>query len=155
MEGLGLLHCDAESGQLHRGIGQTDEVFKLRCIANTLMQAFERYYIALAVLAKNGSGKISAGELETLCHLTAQRLSLLYAQVAPEFFDRSLFKGFIAVLREQRLIRTDENGKLVYDAALETWAKDAKLVLSREVIHSILKVTPEMARGVEPAAAED
>ena len=61
----------------------------------------------------------------------------------------------IAVLREQRLIRTDENGKLVYDAALETWAKDAKLVLSREVIHSILKVTPEMARGVEPAAAED
>ena len=59
------------------------------------------------------------------------------------------------MLREQRLIRTDENGKLVYDAALETWAKDAKLVLSREVIHSILKVTPEMARGVEPAAAED
>ncbi len=155
MEGLGLLHYDAESGQLHRGIGQTDEVFKLRCIANTLMQAFERYYIAVAVLAKNGPGKISAGELETLCHLTAQRLSLLYAQVAPEFFDRSLFKGFIAVLREQHLVRTDENGKLVYDAALETWAKDAKLVLSREVIHSILKITPEMAREAEPAAAAE
>lgn len=155
MVNLGLLQYDADSGQLHRDIGQTDEVFKLRCIANTLMQAFERYYIALAVLAKNGSGKISAGELETLCHLTAQRLSLLYAQVAPEFFDRSLFKGFIAVLREQHLVRTDENGKLIYDATLENWAKDAKLVLSREVIHSILKITPEMAREAEPVAAED
>jgi glycerol-3-phosphate O-acyltransferase len=59
------------------------------------------------------------------------------------------------VLREQHLVRTDENGKLIYDATLENWAKDAKLVLSREVIHSILKITPEMAREAEPVAAED
>jgi len=156
---LGLLQADAESGYLHRSAGQTDEVFKLRCIANTLMQAFERYYIAVAILAKNGSGKISSAELENLCHLTAQRLSLLYAQVAPEFFDRALFKGFIASLREQSLVRVDENGKLAFDATLESWASDAKLILSRELIHSILKITPDMAKKddeeTDKAAAKD
>jgi glycerol-3-phosphate O-acyltransferase len=142
----GLFSFDPESGQLQRGPGQTDEVFQLRVIAHSLLQAFERYYIAIAVLVKNGPGTVSSGELENLCHLTAQRLSLLYSQTAPEFFDRSLFRGFIAKLRELGFVRVDEQGKLVYEERLEAWAKDSKIILSRELRHSILKITPEMAR---------
>jgi glycerol-3-phosphate O-acyltransferase len=100
----GLFAFDPESGYLQRGMGQTDEVFQLRVIAHSLLHSFERYYIAISVLVKNGSGAISAGELENLCHLTAQRLSLLYSQAAPEFFDRSLFRGFIQKLRELKLV---------------------------------------------------
>ncbi len=148
----GLFVFDTESGQLQRGPGQTDEVFQLRVIAHSLLQAFERYYIAIAVLVKNGPGAISAGELENLCHLTAQRLSLLYAQTAPEFFDRSLFRGFISKLRELGFVRTNEAGKLVYDERLEGWAKESKIILSRELRHSILKITPETARAAAPAA---
>ncbi len=148
----GLFTFDLETGQLQRGPGQTDEVFQLRIIAHSLLQAFERYYIAIAVLVKNGPGMVSAGELENLCHLTAQRLSLLYSQAAPEFFDRSLFRGFISKLRELAFVRTDEAGKLTYDERLEGWAKDSKIILSRELRHSILKITPEMARAATPAA---
>ncbi|MCO5094257.1 MAG: glycerol-3-phosphate 1-O-acyltransferase PlsB [Chiayiivirga sp.] len=151
MVGLDLLSFDAESGQLQRGPGQTDAVFRLRVIANSVMQAFERYYIGMAVLAKNGSGTITAAELENLCHLTAQRLSLLYAPSAPEFFDRALFRGFIATLRELGLVRADEAGKLAFGEALETWANDSRLILSRELRHSILKITPDMAREAAPA----
>ncbi|MCX7562489.1 glycerol-3-phosphate 1-O-acyltransferase PlsB [Xanthomonadaceae bacterium XH05] len=144
--GLGLLSFDADSGALQRGPGQTDEVFRLRVIANSMRQAFERYYIGVAVLVKNGSGTVSSAELENLCHLTAQRLSLLYAPSAPEFFDRSLFRSFIATLRELGLVRVDEAGKLVFGEDLATWANDSRLILSRELRHSILKITPEMAR---------
>ena len=152
---LGLLSFDAGTGYLQRGPGQTDEVFRLRVIANTTMQAFERYYIGVAVLVKNGSGTISSGELENLCHLTAQRLSLLYAPSAPEFFDRSLFRSFIATLRELSLVRVDEAGKLAFGEELAAWANDSKLILSRELRHSILKITPETAREAAlPAAAE-
>jgi glycerol-3-phosphate O-acyltransferase len=152
----GLFTFDPESGQLQRGPGQTDEVFQLRVIAHSLLQAFERYYIAISVLVKNGAGTVSAGELENLCHLTAQRLSLLYSQAAPEFFDRSLFRGFIAKLRERGFVRSDAQGKLVYDERLEGWAKDSKIILSRELRHSILKITPDMARSAaaEPAPRE-
>ncbi len=147
----GLLTQPADADQLQRGPGQTDEVFCLRVIANTVMQAFERYYIGVAVLVKNGSGTISSAELENLCHLTAQRLGLLYAPTAPEFFDRSLFRGFIATLRELNLVRVDEGGKLAFGDDLVAWANDSRLILSRELRHSILKITPEMAREALPA----
>jgi glycerol-3-phosphate O-acyltransferase len=148
----GLFTYDPESGQLQRGPGQTDEVFQLRVIAHSLLQAFERYYIAISVLVKNGPGTVSSGELENLCHLTAQRLSLLYSQAAPEFFDRSLFRGFISKLRELGFVRVDANGKLTYDERLEGWAKDSKIILSRELRHSILKITPDMARAAAETA---
>lgn len=144
----GLFTFDAETGMLQRGPGQTDEVFQLRVIAHSLQQAFERYYIAIAILVKNGSGVLGSGELENLCQLTAQRLSLLYSQAAPEFFDRSLFRGFIGKLRQLGIVRLDANSKLAFDEALESWAKDARLILSRELRHSILKISPEIAGAV-------
>jgi glycerol-3-phosphate O-acyltransferase len=146
-EGL-LLQPDDEGNVLARNSSQSDEVFRLRAIGHSLQQAFERYYIATSVLVKNGPGTLSAGELETLCQLAAQRLSLLYAPAAPEFFDRTLFRGFIQKARELRLIRTDEQGKLVFDERLEAWARDAKVILGRELRHSIEKVSPEAARPV-------
>jgi glycerol-3-phosphate O-acyltransferase len=95
---------------------------------------------------KNGPGTLSAGELETACHLAAQRLSLLYAPAAPEFFDKSLFRGFISQLREGRVVWADENGKLTFDERLDAWARDAKFILNRELRHAIEKVSPEAAR---------
>jgi glycerol-3-phosphate O-acyltransferase len=132
-----------EGGILARNAGQTDEVFRLRAIGHPLQQAFERYYIAISVLAKNGPGTLGAGELESLCHLAAQRLSLLYAPAAPEFFDKSLFRGFIQKLKELRLVWPDENSKLMFDDRLSTWARDAKVILGRELRHTIEKISPE------------
>ena len=141
----GLLHSvnDEDGGVLSRGPGQTDEVFRLRAIAHSLQQAFERYFIAITTLVKNGPGALSSGELETLCHLAAQRLSLLYAPAAPEFFDKSLFRGFIGKLRELKMVWLSPEGKLDFDDRLNTWEKDAKLVLSRELRHTITKISPE------------
>ena len=146
----GLLHVvnDEDGGVLSRGPGQTDEVFRLRAIAHSLQQAFERYFIAITTLVKNGPRTLSAGELETLCHLAAQRLSLLYAPAAPEFFDKSLFRGFIGKLRDLKLVWICPNGKLDFDERLNNWEKDAKLVLSRELRHTITKISPEAVSKV-------
>ncbi|MDH7452169.1 glycerol-3-phosphate 1-O-acyltransferase PlsB [Luteimonas composti] len=150
-EGLLQQVSDDDGGILARNAGQSDEVFRLRAIGHPLQQAFERYYIAISVLAKNGPGTLGAGELESLCQLAAQRLSLLYAPAAPEFFDKSLFRGFIQKLRELGLVRLDQNSKLVFDQRLETWARDAKIILGRELRHTIEKISPEAVRSEEPA----
>lgn len=150
----GLLHVvnDEDGGILSRGPGQTDEVFRLRAIAHSLQQAFERYFIAITTLVKNGPRTLSAGELETLCHLAAQRLSLLYAPAAPEFFDKSLFRGFIGKLRDLKMVWICPNGKLDFDERLNNWEKDAKLVLSRELRHTITKISPEaVSKAASPA----
>ena len=141
-----------DGGILGRNAGQSDEVFRLRALGHPLQQAFERYYIAISVLAKNGPGTLGAGELESLCQLAAQRLSLLYAEAAPEFFDKALFRGFILKLRELRLVWPNEESKLVFDQRLDILAKDAKVILGRELRHTIEKVSPELARPDAPDA---
>ena len=150
-EGLLSVASDDEGGIISRGPGQTDEVFRLRAISHSLQQAFERYFIAITTLVKNGPRTLSAGELESLCHLTAQRLSLLYAPAAPEFFDKSLFRGFIQKLREMKLVWVGENGKLDFDEQLMAWEKDAKVVLGRDLRHTISKLSPEAVSKVAGA----
>lgn len=151
-EGLLQQVGEDDGGMLARSTGQTDEVFRLRAIGHSLQQAFERYYIAISVLVKNGPGTLGAAELESLCQQAAQRLSLLYAPAAPEFFDKTLFRGFIQKLRELRLVWPDENSKLLFDERLDAWAKDAKFILGRELRHTIERVSPEAVKPVEPAA---
>jgi glycerol-3-phosphate O-acyltransferase len=145
-EGLLEQVNEDDGGILQRNAGQTDEVFRLRAIGHSLQQAFERYYIAISVLVKNGPGVLGTGELESLCQQAAQRLSLLYAPAAPEFFDKTLFRSFIQKLRELKLVWTDENSKLVFDERLDAWAKDAKVILGRELRHTIERVSPEAAK---------
>jgi len=144
-----LLDQDSEHQDtiLERRTGQSDEVFRLRAIGHSLQQAFERYYITISILVKNGSGTLGAGQLESLCQQTAQRLSLLYAPAAPEFFDRSLFRGFIRELRELRLVWPNEQSNLVFDQRLTTWVHDARYILGRELRHSIERVSPEIVKA--------
>jgi ubiquinone/menaquinone biosynthesis methyltransferase len=47
---------------------------------------------------------------------------------------------------------TDDAGKLDYDSALEGMVRDARVILSREVRHSILKITPGGEK--EPATTD-
>ena len=150
----GLLGTDADGRILERGPGQGNAAFRLRALAHNLLPAIERYYIALALLVKNGPRTLSSGELENLCWLTAQRLSLLHELNAPEFFDKSLFRGFIHKLRERRVVWGDQNGKLDFDPQLEVVAKDARVILSREIRHGILKLTPEKQAELQ-AVEED
>ena len=148
----GLLETNNDGRTLERNTGQEDSAFQLKVIARSLIQAFERYYITIAALAKNGPHAMTGAELENTCTLTAQRLSLLNELSAPEFFDKALFRGFIQKLRERKVVWNDDNGKLDYDSALDDLVRDARVILSREVRHSILKITPGNEK--EPAASE-
>ncbi|EIL89347.1 glycerol-3-phosphate acyltransferase [Rhodanobacter fulvus Jip2] len=147
----GLLESRSDGRTVERGPGQEDSAFQLKVIARGLLQAFERYYITLAALAKHGPHTITGSELETACTLTAQRLGLLNELSAPEFFDKALFRGFIQKLREQKIVWTDEAGKLDYDSALEGMVRDARVILSRDVRHSILKITQGGGEKEPPA----
>ena len=148
----GLLGGGDNERPLHLAAGREDDAYQLRLLAQCLMQAFERYYIAIAALAKNGPHTLTAGQLENLCQLAAQRLSLLYQQSAPEFFDKSLFRGFIQKLRALHVIWTDDDGKLDFDVVMADVARDARLILAREVRQSIMKITPD---AVTATAAGD
>ena len=139
---LGLIGMSGD--YLQRTPGGSDATYYLRLLGNVMLQTFERYYITIAVLAKNGSGKLSRQQLEQLCTLSAQRISLLHQFDAPEFSDRTLFKQFIESLQEIEVLGRDAEGNLTFDRRLEAFARDAKLVLDKEVRHTILQITPRV-----------
>ncbi|MEH6561725.1 MAG: hypothetical protein V7713_09865, partial [Marinobacter sp.] len=60
---------------------------------------------------------------------------------APEFFDKTLFRNFIANMQKNGVLTTDENDLLCYDEGLDEVADDARLVLSVEKRQAIQQVT--------------
>ena len=95
----------------------------------------------LPLLVGAGPGAITQDALENRCHLMASRMAYLYELRSPEFFDKTLFRQFLDLLRARNVIRTAPGGCLTYDEALLAVAADAQLVLSEQIRHSILQVT--------------
>jgi len=111
--------------------------------------------MAISLLLNSGQNSISAEELEDLCTIMAQRLSILHGLNAPEFFDKSLFRHFIQTLLEQDVLRRDEAGKLGYHDLLGELAEGAaKRVLPADIRLSIRQVALHRVDGAAEAAAE-
>jgi glycerol-3-phosphate O-acyltransferase len=149
MESLKLLTITEDGKNVARPPGGTLKAMQLGMIGQSVQKTFERYYITISVLARHGSGRLSSAALERLCHLYAQRLSLLQEFNAPEFFDQRLFRQFIQELVRNKVLQRDGNGLLEFGQNLHDIAQDAKLILSKQVRHGILQVTEAARPRVE------
>jgi glycerol-3-phosphate O-acyltransferase len=138
---LGLLRRDDTGGQpcLVRPPPHTPEAVQLWSLAQCSVQTLERFYMTAALLTKHGSGTLRPGQLEDLCHLMAQRMSMLFQFSAPEFFDKTLFRGFIGRLRRNGVLRTDETGLLVFDETLTRAMEDARVFLGDRLRQDVLQ----------------
>jgi len=125
---------------LKRTSGGTQAAASLGLLGRGLLQTFERYFITISVLVNNGSGVLTPVELEELCILYAQRISMLHEFDAPEFYDKTLFHQFIRNLSNAGILTENEHGKLLFDKALEIISDEAKLVMSTELRHGIIQV---------------
>ena len=113
----------------------------LTLLSKSIAQTLQRFYMTVSLLLNAGQNSISAEELEDLCTVMAQRLSILHGLNAPEFFDKSLFRHFIQTMLDLDVLRRDEAGKLSYHELLGELAEGAaKRVLPAEIRLSIRQV---------------
>jgi glycerol-3-phosphate O-acyltransferase len=138
---LELLDVSSDAQLWRRPSPTSTAAMQLSLLAQTTIQTIERYYLAIALLIRDGSGMITQKALEERCQLMAQRMTVLYGFNSPEFFDRTLFENFIDLLRARGVVTLDEAGRLQFDDVLIRVAADAQLVLSEQLRHSILQVT--------------
>jgi glycerol-3-phosphate O-acyltransferase len=142
LERHGLIECNEDRSEWRRPAPTSVQAMQLSLLAQATIQTIERYYLAVALLVKAGSGQISQSVLEERCQLTAQRMAMLYGLRSPEFFDRTMFENFIDLLRTRQVIRTSQGGKLEFDEeVLMRIVTDAQFVLSEQIRHSILQIT--------------
>ncbi|MGP9558097.1 glycerol-3-phosphate 1-O-acyltransferase PlsB [Psychrobacter sp. AOP7-A1-24] len=114
---------------------------QLQVLATPVGQSLERYFMTLALLAQQGSGNLTENEVVDLCHLLGQRLSVLYADDIPDFFDRALFTSFISALtRLNYLQKDDETGILTFDYRINDIAHHAKYVLTPDMMQILQHV---------------
>lgn len=136
-----LLRYEEDGAVIARPQAGSAHSLQLRVLAHAMIQTLERYYMTIALLLKNGSGRLTRRDLENQCHLIAQRMSLLFELNSPEFFDRALFKNFIDLLCKHEVLVTDPDGKLILERSFDEVENAAALVLSEHLRHTILQVT--------------
>jgi len=137
-----LLQRDGETYQ--RPAPSTQHYVLLSLLARTLLQTLQRFYMAIALLLNKGQNTLTAEQLEQLCTVMAQRLSILHGLNAPEFFDKSLFQHFIQTLINEGVLQTDADGLLSYHERLPSLAETvAKRALPAEIRLSIRQMTDD------------
>jgi glycerol-3-phosphate O-acyltransferase len=137
----GLLTASEDRSEWRRPAAESSEAVQLSVLARLSVPILERYYLAISLLLRSGSGRLTQEALERQCQLTAQRMAMLYELNSPEFFDRALFGNFIERLRSRNVVSEAAEGRLVFDAkVLEAVASDAQFVLHEQIRNSILQV---------------
>lgn len=127
---------------------------QLSVLATPVKQSLERYFMTLALLSQQGSGNVSAKQIEDLSHLLGQRLSVLYEFNSPEFFDKSLFQSFIKELTTLEYLRIDEDENIHFDERLTNMADNARLVLDEDTLNNLQHITNFSPAEVQAAMAE-
>ncbi len=132
-----------EDGRLERAeAGQFKAVF-MATLSQNLVRTLERYFLVISVLVRHGSGRLSTGELERLSQETARKIALVQEFSAPEYFERSLFRTFIATLRREGVVWPNADNALAFDERLTEVLEKSKLALSQSLRHGILRCIPE------------
>ena len=137
--GEGILTRDGDC--LVRPSAGSAQAFQLLMLGQSMVPMLQRFYLAIALLVKNGSGALTRAKLESLCQQSAQRLAMIYGLHSPDFFDKALFHDFVSTLRERNVVRRNGAGFLEFDDDIKRIGEDARLVLGEEIRHSILSLT--------------
>ena len=150
----GLLSRSRNKKMLERPPSGSEKAYQLLMLGNAMVPMLQRFYLAIAILVRNGAGQLTRTRLEQLCQQSAERLSMIYGLHSPDFFNKTLFQDFIRMLQAQDVVRRNEEGLLEFDDSIESIGADARLVLGEEIRHSILSLTvadKDRGRNQEPA----
>jgi glycerol-3-phosphate O-acyltransferase len=137
----GLLTASEDRNEWRRPAAESSEAVQLSVLGRITVPILERYYIAISLLLRAGSGRLTQDALERQCQLTAQRMAMLYELNSPEFFDRALFGRFIERLVARGVIAVGADERIAFEpGVLEAVSSDAQIVLHEQIRNSILQV---------------
>ena len=122
-----------EDGVVRSPNGNSLAYQNLTMLARIAQESLERYFMVLTLLAKEGSGKLTAKQVTELAYLIGGRVAVLYGEDMPDLFDKALFSNFLnALIRTQYLQVEDE--LLYFDERIDTVAGFAQLVLGADTL---------------------
>ncbi|MEL6216226.1 MAG: hypothetical protein AAFQ99_11195, partial [Pseudomonadota bacterium] len=152
----GMLIRDGE--MLRRPPAGAQEAHALSQLGQAVVPILQRYFMAIVLMHRYGSGTLTQSKLEALCQLCAERLSILYGMRSPDFFDKRLFRAFASVLRDSGVTTLNADRCLEYEIDFDAIEQQARRVLGEPLRQAILVVTevPEnRVLGEQPSASAE
>ena len=143
-----MLHCIAEHELLELSEGSdiysrpsisTQHHAQLTTLSRIISPVLELYYMIFALLAEHGTGTLSRERLEELCHLMAQRLSLMYEINSPDFFDKRLISNFIDTLIRLDYVSQEDDRLCITQYAISEGGH-ARRLLDKNMQYNILQM---------------
>ena len=138
---LELLTRGQNKKMLVRPHAGSAKAYQLMMLGQSMVPMLQRFYLVIAILVHNGSGKLTRGQLESLCQQSGERLSMIYGLHSPDFFNKTLFQDFIKKLQDLDILRRNADGMIEFDDDITSIGADARLVLGEQIRHSILSLT--------------
>lgn len=145
---VGLV-CDLGEGVMATPDGNSEDYQRLSMLASPAQESLERYFMVLTLLAKEGSGRLTAEQIVELAYLIGGRVSVLYDEDLPDLFDKALFRNFLNALIRMDYISADEQDMLHFDDRIETIASFARLVLSPDTLTLVNEATKLSMEEIE------
>lgn len=116
-ETLALLHdanlIDIQSTSITTPKPTSSNYTSLTYLSEIIEPTLERFYIVVALLESNKN--LSLSQLEAQASGIAQKLSILYGINSPTFFDQALFAIFIKTLKNNDMLKANDDGVTITD----------------------------------------
>lgn len=109
----------------------------LELVAGIIRPSLERFAIVLTLLEKSGSGAITPKELELQARIHAERISRLYQNNSPEYFDSKLFNNLVSQLFTREIVEQNEDGKLTFGTSLHDAVRQTEIILGTTLHHTL------------------
>jgi glycerol-3-phosphate O-acyltransferase len=131
---------EAVDADLRRPRRSDHSFIQLIRLAQIVQPILERYYMTFILLWQTASAPLDEKQLEYRCHLLAQKVSMIHGINSPDFFDRLLFRDFIAIMLDLDYLRRDAGHKLEFAPEFDYLRLDLRNLLSTEVRSSIQSI---------------
>ena len=135
-----LLKQNCNTGILGKPDICSAQYAQLTTLAQVISPLLELYYMIFALLAEHGSNTLSRDRLEQLCHLMAQRLSLMYDINSPDFFDKKLIANFINALINLGYVEINSMDKLELTDLAAREGRHARRLIDKSMQYNILQM---------------
>ena len=134
----------------------TEQHAQLSTLAQVISPVLELYYMIFALLAEHGADALPRDRLEELCHLMAQRLSLMYEINSPDFFDKKLIGNFINSLVDLGYVSVNASDNLGLTEYAINEGRYARRLLDKNMQYNILQMlrTHQTARKQKSLTTE-
>ena len=149
---LGLLERE-DDHRLRRPEVTHPSFSTLSMLGRVMGETLERYCMTALLLAneRRSQQKLPRERFEGDCRLLAERMALLTGRDAPEFFDKTLFRGYLNTLIDIGLVTETAERTLAVDARIDRIADRSLELLSDEARQTLMQLLQRRKPAAEPS----